>query len=94
MAAVRVINAALSWANRVKTSSTGPARNARRVADPVTASSVAVTVDAGSFRSNNAKRDTDVRSASLYRGAARRRLAQRAPRGGRRQAKDHPHPPD
>ncbi len=36
-----------------------------RVADPLSASSVAVTVDAGSFTSNSAKRDRDVRSASL-----------------------------
>ena len=36
-----------------------------RVADPLTASSVAVTVDAASFRSNSAKRDKDVRSATL-----------------------------
>jgi len=41
-----------------------------RVADPVTSSSVAVTVDAASFRSNSAKRDTDVRSASFLDVAA------------------------
>lgn len=36
-----------------------------QIADPITASRVEVTVDAGSFRSNSAKRDRDVRSASL-----------------------------
>jgi polyisoprenoid-binding protein YceI len=41
-----------------------------RIADPLTASSVAVTVDAGSFTSNSAKRDRDVRSASLLDVAA------------------------
>ena len=41
-----------------------------RVADPLTASSVAVTVDAASFRSNSARRDKDVRSASLLDVAA------------------------
>ena len=35
------------------------------VADAFTGSSVAVSVDASSFRSNSAKRDNDVRSASL-----------------------------
>lgn len=35
------------------------------VADPLTASCVAVTVDAASFRSGNPKRDNDVQSASL-----------------------------
>jgi polyisoprenoid-binding protein YceI len=41
-----------------------------QVADPFTASSVVVTVDAGSFRSNSARRDKDVRSASLLDVAA------------------------
>jgi polyisoprenoid-binding protein YceI len=41
-----------------------------QVADPLTGSSVVVTVDAGSFRSNSAKRDKDVRSASLLDVAA------------------------
>jgi polyisoprenoid-binding protein YceI len=36
-----------------------------RVADPLTASTVAVTLDANSFSSNNARRDKDVRSAAL-----------------------------
>ena len=36
-----------------------------RVGDPVTTSAVSVTVDAGSFSSNSAKRDKDVRGASL-----------------------------
>ncbi len=36
-----------------------------RVTDPPTASSVAVSVAAGSFSSGNAKRDKDVRSAGL-----------------------------
>ena len=36
-----------------------------QVADPLSGSSVAVTVDAGSFQSNSAKRDKDVRSAAL-----------------------------
>lgn len=40
------------------------------VADPPTGSSVVVTVDAGSFTSNNAKRDKDVRAASLLDVAA------------------------
>jgi polyisoprenoid-binding protein YceI len=40
------------------------------VADPFAGSSVVVTVDAGSFRSNSAKRDKDVRSASLLDVAA------------------------
>ena len=35
------------------------------VADPLTSSSVAVTMDASSFQSNSAKRDRDVRSATL-----------------------------
>lgn len=41
-----------------------------QVADPLAGSGVVVTVDAGSFRSNNAKRDKDVRSASLLDVAA------------------------
>lgn len=40
------------------------------VPDPPTGSSVVVTVDAGSFTSNNARRDKDVRSASLLDVAA------------------------
>ena len=36
-----------------------------RVADPLTASTVAMTLDANSFSSNNARRDKDVRSAAL-----------------------------
>ena len=36
-----------------------------RVADPLTASAVSVTVDAGSFHSNSARRDSDVRGGSL-----------------------------
>lgn len=36
-----------------------------QVADPVTASTVEVTVDAGSFRSDKARRDKDVRSATF-----------------------------
>ena len=36
-----------------------------RVADPLTASAVTVTVDAGSFHSDSAKRDNDVRGAKL-----------------------------
>ena len=36
-----------------------------QVAEPFTGSRVEVTVDAASFRSNSAKRDKDVRSASL-----------------------------
>ncbi len=41
-----------------------------RVTEPFTGSSVVVTVEAGSFRSNSAKRDKDVRSASLLDVAA------------------------
>jgi len=41
-----------------------------RVADPITASTVTVTVDAGSFESHNRKRDNDVRGASLLDVAA------------------------
>jgi polyisoprenoid-binding protein YceI len=41
-----------------------------RVADPLTASTVTVTVAAGSFHSNSAKRDSDVRGASLLDVAA------------------------
>lgn len=41
-----------------------------RVADPSTASTVTVTVDAGSFHSTNAKRDQQVRSAALLDVAA------------------------
>jgi polyisoprenoid-binding protein YceI len=41
-----------------------------RVADPLTASTVTVTVDAGSFRSNSAKRDSDVRGPGLLDVAA------------------------
>jgi polyisoprenoid-binding protein YceI len=41
-----------------------------RVAEPLTASAVTVTVDAGSFQSNSAKRDKDVRGASLLDVAA------------------------
>jgi polyisoprenoid-binding protein YceI len=36
-----------------------------RIREPLATSSVAVTVDAASFSSNNAKRDKDVRSAGL-----------------------------
>jgi len=36
-----------------------------RVADPITGSGVAVTVDAASFKSNSARRDKDVRGARL-----------------------------
>ena len=41
-----------------------------QVADPLTGSRVVVTVEAGSFRSSSAKRDKDVRSASLLDVAA------------------------
>jgi polyisoprenoid-binding protein YceI len=41
-----------------------------QVVDPLIGSSVVVTVAAGSFRSNSAKRDKDVRSASLLDVAA------------------------
>jgi polyisoprenoid-binding protein YceI len=41
-----------------------------RVGDPLTASGVTVTVDAGSFRSTSAKRDKDVRGATLLDVAA------------------------
>jgi polyisoprenoid-binding protein YceI len=40
------------------------------VVDPFAGSTVVVTVDAGSFRSNSAKRDKDVRSVSLLDVAA------------------------
>lgn len=41
-----------------------------QVADPVTASTVEVTVDASSFRSGKARRDKDVRSAMLLDAAS------------------------
>ncbi|HEX7460966.1 MAG TPA: YceI family protein [Dermatophilaceae bacterium] len=41
-----------------------------RVADPSTASTVTVSVDAGSFHSNSAKRDNAVRSATFLDAAA------------------------
>ena len=40
-----------------------------RVADPITASTVEVTVDASSFRSGKARRDKDVRSRMLLNAA-------------------------
>jgi polyisoprenoid-binding protein YceI len=49
-----------------------------QVADPFTGSSVVVTVDAGSFRSNSAKRDKDVRSVSLLDVAAHPDIAFRS----------------
>jgi len=43
-----------------------------RVADPPTASTIVVSLDANSFSSNNARRDRDVRSPALLDVAATR----------------------